>query len=252
MNRFSSAAIVLGASNYAESDRIVTMLGREVGKLRALARGARRSTRRFGAGLGLFSVGTAELSEKGSSELLTLDSFDCVRGFPGLTADLGRIAYAGYGAELVREICAWRHPEPSIFDLLVEFFSLIETDPLRPELLRVFELRLLQEHGLRPELERCVRCGEIVQDEAGQGVDGSRGGVVCGRCGLARHCAVDGEARRALLEAQSLPLSDHRALDLAPAVNRQARQAMAALIEAQIGKPLQSVAFINKLNQAAP
>ena len=250
MNRLCTAAVVLGASNYGESDRIVTLLGRELGKVRALARAARKSTRRFGAGLGLFSLGTAELTEKHSSDLVTLESFDCVRGFAGLTADLGKVAYAGYAAELVRELCAWRHPEPQLFELLVECLSLVEAEPIRPEMLRLFELLVLDAHGLRPELERCVRCSDLAQDEAGQGIEGASGGVVCGRCAQGRARALNGATRRALLRAQGLSLRQHGALDLPSETNRQAREALAALIAAHIGKPLQSVEFIHKINQA--
>ena len=55
--RSSTPAIVLRAVNYGEADRIVTLFGRDTGRLSALARGARKSQRRFAGGLGLCAVG---------------------------------------------------------------------------------------------------------------------------------------------------------------------------------------------------
>ena len=140
-------SIVLRTVDYGEADRIVTLYTREAGKLSALARSARRSTRRFGAGLSIFGTGEATLTERASSELCTLESFHSARGFPGLLLDVARMAHAGYACELVRELSPPRHPEPELFELLLEMFTRLEDGPARPEALRVFELRLLEAVG---------------------------------------------------------------------------------------------------------
>ncbi|MBC8133885.1 MAG: recombination protein O N-terminal domain-containing protein, partial [Deltaproteobacteria bacterium] len=78
----TTTAILLRSIDYGESDRVITMLGRSTGCLGAIARGARKSQRRFGGGLGLCSVGDAALRERGGSELLTLERFDVTSSFP--------------------------------------------------------------------------------------------------------------------------------------------------------------------------
>jgi DNA repair protein RecO (recombination protein O) len=80
----STPAIVLRAVNYGEADRVVTIFGRETGRLSALARGARKSQRRFAGGLGLCSVGSAALRERTGAELLTLERFEVTASHPAL------------------------------------------------------------------------------------------------------------------------------------------------------------------------
>jgi len=94
VSTLTAAAIVLGAVNYGEADRIVTLFGRATGRVSALARGARKSQRRFAGGLGLCAIGTAALRERPGAELLTLERFDVTEPHPGLGADVARLAHA--------------------------------------------------------------------------------------------------------------------------------------------------------------
>ena len=101
MAALTTSALLLRSIDYGESDRVVTLLGRSTGCLGAIARGARKSQRRFGGGLGLCSVGDASLRERGGSELLTLERFDVIASFPSLGSDIARMAHAAYIAELL-------------------------------------------------------------------------------------------------------------------------------------------------------
>src|SRR5579859_7365007 len=117
MARLVTPALVLRTVDYGEADRIVTLFGRDGGKRAAIARGARKSTRRFGAGLGLFGVGEAQLVERPRADLDILESFHGARGYPSLMLDLGKVAHGGYACELLRELLPERHAEPALFDL---------------------------------------------------------------------------------------------------------------------------------------
>lgn len=250
MPRLVTPAIVLRTVDYGDADRVVTLYTRDAGKLSALARGARKSVKRFGAGLGLFGVGEAVLHDRPDAELSGLERFDGARGFPSLMADVAKVAHGGYACELVRELTPPRQPEPALFELLVTFFAALEAGPARAETLRIFELGLLDALGLRPELERCVACGREALDGAGDVLDVRRGGVVCGHChGHGRPLAD--EVRRALCAAQARSLGEAPSFALSPAVNGGCREALAAIIADHVGRPLKSLAFIAKLNHAA-
>jgi DNA repair protein RecO (recombination protein O) len=242
-------AIVLRTVDYGEADRVVTLLSRDEGKLSAIARGARKSKRRFGAALSLFGVGEARLTERPGAELARLESFSSARGFPGLYTDVAKVAHASYACELVRELAPPRHAEPVLFDLLLDFLALLDEGPARAETLRVLELRALDAVGLRPQLDACVVCSTDRLDDEGQVFDIRKGGVVCASChGSGR--PLDGATRRALCEAQSLALAGARDLLLDPAVNAGCRELLAAFIFDHLGRPLKSVEFIAKLNHA--
>ncbi|HEY0839497.1 MAG TPA: DNA repair protein RecO, partial [Vulgatibacter sp.] len=108
-------AIVLGVVDYGDSDRVVTLLTRERGRLPAFAAGARKSKRRFAGALDPFTRLAVRLSE-GKGELYFLASCEVLSAHAGLRADLGRIGHAGYAAELCRELCREREPHPEIYD----------------------------------------------------------------------------------------------------------------------------------------
>jgi DNA repair protein RecO (recombination protein O) len=245
MAKVVTPAVVLRTVDYGDADRVVTLLCREGGKRSALARGAKKSARRFGAGLALFGVGEATLSERPGAELATLDSFHGARGFPHLLSDVAKVAHGGYASELVRELTPPHKEEPEVFELLVTLLDLLDGGPARAETLRVFELRLLDVVGLRPTLSECVECGRSdVEDVV---FDLRRGGLVCGDCG-GHGRAVDGETRRALARLQALPLVRASELTLLPGVNAACREILSSVIQDHLGKPLKSVEFIAKLN----
>ena len=247
--RVTTPAIVLRTVDYGEADRVVTLFTRQVGKLSALARGARKSVKRFGAALGLFGVGEAVLVDKPNVELSALERFDGARGFPALMSDVAKVAHGGYACEVVRELIPPRQPEPEIFELLVTFFAALEAAPARAETLRIFELRLLDALGLRPQLEACVACGSDELGAIGDVLDVRRGGVVCAHCHGHGRPLVD-DVRRAHVDAQALDLQAAAAFALAPSVNAGAREALGAIIIDHVGRPLKSLEFIAKLNHA--
>jgi DNA repair protein RecO (recombination protein O) len=78
--QFVTRAILLRAVATGEADRVVTLLGRPTGRVSAIARGARKSTRRFGGGLGLAATGEATLRDRSGAELSVLEGFEVVRG----------------------------------------------------------------------------------------------------------------------------------------------------------------------------
>src|SRR6266513_1576931 len=93
-------AIVLHTFDYLESSRILRLVTREAGVRSVLARGARRSSRRFGSALDLFAQGSAQLHVKPGRDLDTLGGFDVERARPALASELARFTGAAVIAEL--------------------------------------------------------------------------------------------------------------------------------------------------------
>jgi DNA repair protein RecO (recombination protein O) len=249
--RTVSEAIVLRAVDYGEADRVVTLLGREVGKVSAIARGARRSRKRFGGALELFGAGQAVLAPR-RGELWVLESFDARRGFPHLALDVAKVAHGAYLCELSRELQPEHEPDPRIYGLLEEALGLLDAGEARPSLLRAFELQLLDALGLAPSLARCVGCGAEVAPGEGELFDVRRGGLVCAACaGGAASVAptarlLSGGARAALVAALEAPLAEARAVEWGAHAG-PARDLLQALLAEHLPRPLRSVDFIAKL-----
>ncbi len=243
-----TSAILLRSVAYGESDRVVTLLGRDTGRLSAMARGARKSTRRFGGGLGLGARGEATLREPPHADLLSLESFEVLDGRAGLGLDLGRTAHAGYATELCDRLCPVRQPEPEVFDWLDRFLSLLETRGTSAERARAFELGLFVRLGLGPSLAACVACRRQDLGEEVVRFDPERGGVVCGACAQ-RGALLFPAARRALHRLAAGPLEDADGAPLDRDLNAACRTAMQELVAFHVPGPLKSLEFLAKLQR---
>ncbi len=253
-------AVVLRSVDFRDADRILTLATRDLGRVSALARGARRSQKRFGSALGLFTVSRVELRRRAGAEMYTLTAATTQRAYLELAADVIALAHASYATELVRELGVPEQPEPEVFDLLVELYDTMSELGPSVSMLRAFELRLLSELGLAPVLDACIGCGvaDDAELERGAVLDPVRGGVACARCAAhSRTIGVrplSGAARSLLGAARAAPtLADahDRGAEPPPAA-REARDALVACIQTHLGGPLRSLEFLGKLSRENP
>jgi len=240
-------AIVLRRVVYAEADLIVTLLGSKTGRVSALARGARKSSRRFAGGLGMAATGEARLLERAGAELMVLESFDSGEDRAGLATDIAKTAHAAYAIELCDRLCPPRQAEMTVFVWLDEFLTLLERGIATAERLRVFELGLLRSLGLGPSLDRCVQCNrsELGDEEVRWHPD--RGGVVCRNC-AGRGDLMSGSTRRELCRLATLRLAEAEGIALPRDVGAGCRRAVLALLREHIHGPLHSLDFIEKMS----
>ena len=114
-----TAAIVIGGFPLGESDRAVTFYTREQGRVRGVARGARRMRSRFGGALELFTLGDLVYFDTGRSELVRIDHFDVTEPFAPLRDDLDRLGHASWIVECVTRLTAERDRHPALYGLLL-------------------------------------------------------------------------------------------------------------------------------------
>ncbi len=248
MAAHATSAIVLRAVSYGESDRVVTLLGRTTGRVSALARGARKSQRRFAGGLGLGSVGDISVRERAGAELLTLESFDVTSSHASFGTDVARMAHAAYVSELVSKLCAPRQVEIAVYDWLATMLDLVDRDGASAERLRVFELGLLGRLGFGPMVATCAACGG---ERSGPGPvdyrwDPERGGAVCAACGRVGR-PIREEVRTTLVRLAHTALADATTRAVPPDINRGCREALLEIVKQHISGPLHSLEFIAKL-----
>ena len=124
MPLFTTHAIVIRSLNYGESDKIVTFFTQDFGKLKGIAKGARRSKKRFQNALGLFSHLRLLFFDKEGMGLVRAESCDILHSFPKIKEDLKKIFYGNYYLELVNEMAGEREVNREVFELLLS--SLVE------------------------------------------------------------------------------------------------------------------------------
>lgn len=240
-------AIVLRRVAYAEADLVVTLLGSETGRVSALARGARKSSRRFAGGLGMAATGEARLRDRAGAELMVLESFDVRDDRAGLATDIAKTAHAAYAIELCDRLCPPRQAERSVFAWLDEFLARLTAGQATAERLRVFELGLLRGLGIGPALDRCVVCDRGHLGEEDVRWHPERGGVVCRNCS-GRGDLISGNTRRELERLALTPLADADRVVLDRDVGLGCRRAVLALLREHVHGPLRSLDFIEKMS----
>ena len=149
-------AIVLSTIDYGDSDRIVSLFSLEHGRIKAFARGARNSRKRFGAALESFARIEALVRIK--EGLAGLQQAELVSIYPRIRGDLPAIAHALYACETVETMTPEGVQLPRLYRLLAAYLDRLETEPATAADRRFFEINLLNILGYRPSLENCSRC----------------------------------------------------------------------------------------------
>jgi DNA repair protein RecO (recombination protein O) len=196
----SSAAIVLRARHYGESDKIVSFLTRDFGKISGIAKGALRSKRRFVASLEPFTHVRLGFRTRRHDELCFIESADIVRGARRLAFDLDRYAYSTYVVELIDSMVEGREAEATVFELVEHTLAQIDSAPEPPvaEWLRAFEVNLLTLTGLEPRIDRCARCQRPPDEESIFHFNPRTGMLLCHPCSDGTGMSVSGGALRYL------------------------------------------------------
>src|SRR5256885_8962005 len=182
-------AITLKSRKWGEADRIVTFYTVRFGKLRGVARGARRMKSRFGSALEPFVHCDLNLFEKHNDPLYRITQADIRETFPRLREDLAAMSGAASKVNLVAAVNAEGGPAPRIFQTLLGGLRWLQDggDPALTALL--FQLKLLGQTGFRPQTDHCAACGatfpDLRRDGAARFLPAS-GGLVCATC-ASRH-----------------------------------------------------------------
>ncbi len=177
-------AIVLHSFDYLESSRILRLLTRDAGVRSVLARGARRSQRRFGAALDLYAQGEAELHTKPGRDLDTLGGFDLSRARPQLAEHLDRFNGAAAIAEMALRCAHEGAADADLFDAVVLAFDEIAAAPgtAARDATLAAAWRVLAALGVAPTVDECAECHAAVGLDEPALFSHPAGGVVCARC----------------------------------------------------------------------
>lgn len=233
-------AFVLSTLDYGDSDRIVSLFTLEHGRIRAFARGARKSRKRFGPALEPFARIEAQVRLK--EGLSSVQQADIITIYPGIRADLERIAHALYAGELVDAITAEGQALPRLFRLHSAYLERLETEVAAEADRRFYEINLLNILGYRPSLESCARCdspfgetGALMQND---------GEPVC------RSCSSGGQqifsATLAMLSSW-LRTGSFGQTAVSPEVLLQAGRMLDGAMGSHLGKRLKSLDFIQQV-----
>lgn len=177
MTLYRDHGIVLRTYKLGEADRIVVLLTRDHGKVRAVAKGVRKTRSKFGARLEPTSHIAVQLFT-GRGELDIVTQAESIDHFRPLRDDLDRLQRAVTMLEAVDQFTPDREPVPRIYQMLLGALrTLSGNNP--PLVVAGFFWKLLALEGFAPMLDACTRCGA---DEPLVAFDLDSGGVLCASC----------------------------------------------------------------------
>lgn len=224
-------AVVVGRTDLGEADRVVRLLCAEHGRVDAVARGARRSARRFG---GLLDPGTRVVVtlRRGKGSLAAIEAMDLRAAPRRAREDLHRIALLAYGCELVSSLAPAGIEAERQARLLDVWLDLLEEEPPLGVASRLaLEAKALTFAGIGPSLLACCRCGRPLEGEVTFEPDGGGGAHLA----CARGPRVAAEVLGQLEILRRTPLVETRGLP-----PPSARWLLADFIEHHLARPLRS------------
>lgn len=182
MNSHRTRGIVLTVLDHGESDKIVTFYSPDLGKTTAIAKGAKRSKKRFVNKLEEFSELTIYYRKSGRGGLVFLSEAELENAFLSLRNRYDRYVVATWISELTGRFTGDRDPDSRLFFLLCWAFNFLETGRPPLEAAVLFHLKLLSLTGYQPDLTCCRRCGETGNAAGGYGFNPAGGTLFCAGC----------------------------------------------------------------------
>lgn len=249
MALFKTPAITLKSRKWGEADRIVTFYTLRFGKVRGVARGARRVKSRFGSALEPFVSSDLNLFEKRHDSLYRVTQADIQESFADLREDLTLMSGGARLVNLVGAVTAEGDPCPLVFETLLNGLRALQEGGDISLITLLFQIRLMGQTGFRPQTEHCAGCGRVFQKgptEAPLWFSPQSGGLVCHACGhrYSGRCLPMSPGSRALLRhALHWTPSVLTRLKASGQVRAELEGAMEAYISVVAGKPLPSMNF---------
>ena len=247
INSHNSLAIVLRGRLYGESDKIVTFLTQDFGKLTGIAKGAKNSRRRFSNSLEPLARVRVYFRQRPQATLAFLESCELLDP-PTALVEPGRFAYGSYFVELTDQLTMEDHPVAELYALLEEALAELGRGPATNGFLRGFELQLLTRAGYEPQLDRCMRCRCLLASTQPVFLGVAHGTFWCNGC-------RDPEEPLVQITASLLPqLSALKRLPLAQCRQRSlgdtatdAAQLTGRLLALHLRRPLRSMKLVAQL-----
>ncbi len=210
-------AIVLKSMKYGDTSKIVSFYTRRYGKLKGIAKGARRANNKFGSALEPFSLVSLVFYRKENRELHLISQCDSIDSYRKLHDDLDRLMAGLAVLELVDRLTHGEEENQPLFALLSETLSALnEAARNYQSLQRAFQLKCAALFGFAPALDVCGVCGRsLTGDEAlaQVGFQLTDGAIVCTACLRSRKMAaspvqltISAPALRILQKIASAPM----------------------------------------------
>jgi len=249
MPLYRTRGIVLRSFNLSETDKLVTFMTEHFGKVKCVAKAARKIKSRFMGSLEPMSYIHLIYFGKENQQLRRLNHADIIQSFQTVREDFQKLYTGIYMNELVDAMAPEGHREKDIFQLLLDSLRALQDQNNLDPLYRMFEIRLLSLSGYRPELNHCTVCRSTKTGNGWIGFSYNKKGIVCGTCMSANGPEIKFTTGTLnyLKKMLTLDIKCSGRLKFPKGMDEEVAKVTHRLILAHVGRELKSYPFIKQM-----
>jgi len=242
-----SPAIIMRTWEFGEADLMVSFFNEDGTLLKGVAKGARKSRRRFANCLDLFCLTRLEYERRREEGLYFLHSGKLIQVFPGLRSDFSSLSLASYMIELTEILFPVGVTEKRMFDLLHGAFASLDEEREIDSYRILFESKAMALGGYGIDLSRCCHCKRPYKGEGRAVFRPSKGGIACLKCQResTRSPGLGPATVKALKGIQSTSWDASQALGLNTEIIREIKPVLKSHIEYRIGQRLKTAEYLD-------
>jgi DNA repair protein RecO (recombination protein O) len=247
---FRVEAIVIRHNDWGEADRLLGLFTRELGKIRAIAKGIRKPRSRKAGHLEPFTRANLLLAR--GRDLYIVTQADTVDAYSQVKDDLILLGYASYVLELLDRFTYEEGENRSLYRLLSNTLTRLSSEYDPALVVRYYEIRLLDLLGFRPQLFTCAKCESEIKPED-QYFSSELGGVLCPNCGRSTAGArpISMQALKYLRHFQRSNFTDSIRSQIPTGVNREMEVLMQHYLTYLLERGLNTPAFLRRVRRTS-
>lgn len=246
-----TAGFVLHTLSYGESDLIVTFYSNEFGKLKGIAKGAKRSKKRFANVFEPFSLTNIIFTRKSRDMLAFIETCEIIDHYDAIRRDLEKTLMASYFIDLVDHFSPEGKKNEQVFELLQTFLPLLGSQKASDALVRFFEIRILKLSGFEPALDRCIICHTPVTNGSAYYFHAQEGGIKCSGCTKPQRFdqSVSAGTVRTLLLGKDMDIDKIKLIALSESLARESRNILTGFISHILSREVKSLKVMEQVRK---
>jgi DNA repair protein RecO (recombination protein O) len=242
--------IILQVKPYGEADLIIDFFSSRWGRMRGIAKGAKKSKKRFVHCLEPLNWVRFVLFEKQNNALVRIDQGELINPFPGIRRDYTKWGQAACFCEMIQELFPLGDTNLSVFELIRESLHVLEEGKGDQEVFEIFQLRLLKIAGYGLYLTSCLGCGKKAESIPGPVFSLNRGGIFCPNCLMTeKGIHLSSGTVQCLRQAMSMTLPQVFHIRFSRKIGEEIDQLIHSFSCRIIGKELGSFRYLRQLQE---
>jgi DNA repair protein RecO (recombination protein O) len=244
-------AIVLQVKPYGEADLIIDFFSSKWGRIRGIAKGAKRSKKRFVHCLEPLNRVRLNIFEKQNIALARIDQGELLDPFPEIRKDFRKWGQAAYFCEMIKELFAVGDANPMVFELIRESLQGLDQEKGDQDIFIIFQVRLLKLAGYALYLNTCLNCGKKAEEMGEAFFSLVRGGILCPLCLRGdKGFRLSSGAIRSIRQSMSMTLPQVFRIRFSKETRSEIEELLGSFSRHIMGKELGSARYLKQIQEA--